>query len=62
MANPKPCPQCGSADIEVDSAQGGSWAQCRECEFKVQHPCSEEAIVKRWNALKAVTEATCPSS
>lgn len=48
---PKHCPECGSDDINVDSAQGGSWAQCRECEFKVKHACSESAVVVRWNKV-----------
>lgn len=48
---PKPCPDCSSKELEVDSAQGGSWVQCLDCEFKVQYACSESAIVVRWNRV-----------
>lgn len=54
---PKPCPECNSDDLEVDSAQGGSWVQCRECEFKVQHACSESAVVVRWNKIAKAKSA-----
>ena len=49
--NPKPCHECKSTDLDIDSAQGGSWVQCCDCEFKVQHACSESAVVKRWNKI-----------
>lgn len=48
----KPCPECGSEDLELDSsANAASWVQCRDCEFTLQHECSEEAIARRWNKL-----------
>lgn len=57
MRKPKPCPECRCADIDVDSAQGGSWAQCEDCGFKVQRACSEEAVVKTWNAIPRLEKA-----
>ena len=49
---PKPCPECKSADLDIDSTWCASWVQCCDCEFKLQHECSETAIVKRWNKLE----------
>ncbi|WP_460060997.1 hypothetical protein [Pseudomonas sp. S2_A05] len=50
---PKPCPECGDDDLEIDSAaNAASWVECRGCEFKLQHACSEEAVVRRWNKLE----------
>ena len=48
----KPCPECNSEDLEVDSTWCASWVSCYDCEFKLQHECSEDAIVKRWNKLE----------
>lgn len=48
---PKPCPECKSVDLDVDSTWCASWVQCYDCEFKIQHECSETAIVKRWNKI-----------
>lgn len=48
----KPCPECNSEDLEVDSTWCASWVSCYSCEFKLQHECSEDAIVKRWNKLE----------
>lgn len=53
---PKPCPECGEDDLEVDSAaNAASWVECRGCEFKIQHACSEEAVIRRWNKLDRKT-------
>lgn len=51
---PKPCPECKSTDLDVDSTWCASWVQCYDCEFKIQHECSETAIVKRWNKLERI--------
>jgi hypothetical protein len=51
---PKPCPECKSTDLDIDSTWCASWVQCCDCEFKLQHECSETAIVKRWNKLERI--------
>lgn len=50
----KGCPKCGSDDLEVDSTWCASWVECRDCGHKLQHACSEDAIIKRWNRLSKV--------
>lgn len=58
---PKPCPACGENDLEVDSAaNAASWVQCRDCEFTLQHACSEEAVVRRWNKLERKPQKVQP--
>ena len=54
--NLKPCPKCGCNDryeLEVDSSSiaNASWVYCSYCEYRFQHKCSEEAVVKRWNKI-----------
>lgn len=48
----KPCPECGSKVLDVDSTWCAAWVQCTDCEFKLQYECSEEVIIRRWNKLE----------
>ena len=58
MDRPKPCPECGCPDVNVDSSSIArqSWAECSECDYKIQAAVPEESIVKRWNKLKRAAQ------
>lgn len=49
---PKPCPECGSDDLSVDSNKDcGSWVDCNCCDFRFLRACSEDAVIRQWNKL-----------
>lgn len=46
----KCCPRCKGTDLETDSvANGGSWIECNDCDYRLSAPVSEEALARRWN-------------
>ncbi len=49
----KPCPECDSPDVAVDSNSNArqSWVECADCEYKLQAAAPEETIMARWNKL-----------
>ena len=50
----KPCPKCGSDNLELDSssALSLSWVSCNDCEFKLQKKVPEDNIWRHWNKIK----------
>ena len=50
----KPCPGCGSDNLELDSSSnaGLSWVICNDCGFTLQKKVPEENIWRHWNKLK----------
>ncbi|WP_038608943.1 Lar family restriction alleviation protein [Pseudomonas alkylphenolica] len=50
----KPCPQCSSDNLEIDSSSSLSlsWVICNDCDFTLQKKVPEENIWRHWNKLK----------
>lgn len=53
MSKLKPCPKCGSEELEIDSCRSLCISQvfCNEGSFSFQSKAYEENIYKYWNKL-----------
>jgi len=49
----KPCPECGSDDLSIDSSNIARLSEvlCNDCDYVFQRNCCEDDIVKHWNKL-----------
>lgn len=60
----KPCPFCGSKNINHESINAARWARCQSCsatggyifDFEPVSMTRDE-VVKRWNTRKEVVDA-----
>lgn len=57
MSKLKPCPECGSEELSVDSYSGVCISEvvCNDCSYKFQSKAYEENIWKYWNKLERKT-------
>ncbi len=50
----KPCPECESEFITVNSSREMRISQmiCDDCGYTIQEKINEDALIKKWNKLK----------
>ncbi len=54
----KPCPFCGSENINLRAAMGETWVFCHGCAASTNMKSSEESAVTAWNQRPEKPQAT----